>query len=100
MAPFAPYLASELWQDLGQDETVHKDSWPVWDEELVKQEMITIVVQVNGKVRANIEMVADVSEKEMAEAAKTDETVAKYLSDGELVKTITVPQKLVNFVVK
>ena len=49
---------------------------------------------------ANIEMVVDVSEKEMVEAAKTDETVDKYLSDGELVKTITVPQRLVNFVVK
>ncbi len=100
LAPLAPHVAEEMWQMLGHDKSVHLQGWPVWDEKLMKEDLATIVVQVNGKVRANIEMLADVSDDEMAEIAKKDEKIQRYLKDGEAVKTITVPGKLVNFVVK
>jgi len=98
LAPFAPHVAEEMWMALGHHLSVHVQPWPTWDEALIAQELVTIVVQINGKVRANIEMAADVSETEMVKAAKDDKKVASYLS-GNLVKTVTVPGKLVNFVV-
>ncbi len=100
LAPMAPHVAEEMWHMLGHDESVHIQSWPVWDDELVKEELVTIVVQVNGKVRANIEMLAGVSNEDMVKQAQKDEKIQKYLKDGEVIKTITVPEKLVNFVVK
>ncbi len=99
LAPMAPHVAEEMWHMLGHEESVHLQGWPVWDDDLVKEDLVTIVVQVNGKVRANIEMLADVSDDEMAEIAKKDEKIQSYIKDGEVVKTITVPGKLVNFVV-
>jgi len=100
LAPLAPHVTEELWEILGNEESVHVQSWPVWDEELVKDELVTIVVQVNGKVRANLDVPANTSEEEIANLAINDEKVTKYIKDGEVVKTITVPGKLVNFVVK
>lgn len=100
LAPFTPHVTEEMWQMLGHDDSVHTQGWPVWDEELVKEEFVTIVVQVNGKVRANIEMPADVSDDDMVESAKKNEKVSEYLKNGEVVKAVTVPGKLVNFVVK
>ena len=85
---------------LDHEESVHGEPWPVWDEKLVKEELMTIVVQVNGKVRANIEVPAGTDDESLAEEAKEDEKVQKYLEKGKLVKTITVPGRLVNFVVK
>ena len=100
LAPMAPHVAEELWQMLGHDESVHVQGWPTWDESLTMEDLITVVVQVNGKVRANLEMPADASEEQMADEAKKDEKVASYLKEGEVLKTITVPGRLVNFVVK
>ncbi len=93
-------MTEELWEELGHDKSVHVQAWPARDEKLVKEELITVVVQVNGKVRASLKLPADVSEEAMIDEAKKDEKIAGYLKDGEVVKTITVPGKLVNFVVK
>lgn len=98
IAPFAPHTSEELWHDLGHSTTVHHDSWPEFNIDYIIQDEITVVVQVNGKVRANIQVANDASEEEIVAAAKGDENVATYIADG-IKKTIYVPQKLVNFVV-
>jgi leucyl-tRNA synthetase len=100
LAPFAPHITEELWQELGRTTSVHLESWPGWDEKYLVSTTKTIVVQVNGKVRANIVMEADASAKAMEEAARSEPNVAKYLKAKTEVKTITVPSKLVNFVIK
>lgn len=100
MAPFTPHIAEEMWHDLGNTESVHLQNWPRLDEKYLQEDFITIVVQVNGKVRANITMSSDVDEKTMVANAEADEKIASYLNGKTVVKTISVPQKLVNFVVK
>jgi len=99
LAPFAPHIAEELWQELGHETSVHQQSWPTWEAELVKEELITVVVQVNGKLRTTLQLPTGVSEEEMTKTAQQDPKVAEYIKKGRLVKTITVPGKLVNFVV-
>lgn len=99
LAPFAPHIAEELWHQLGMKGSVHTSEWPVHDEKYLKSDEITIVVQVNGKVRANITMPADVSEEEIVKSAKADKKVQEHINNKEVRKTIYVPQKLVNFVV-
>jgi leucyl-tRNA synthetase len=99
IAPFAPHIADELWEQLGRSSSVHKDSWPKWDEELVKEEMITLAVQINGKVRGEIEVPADISEEAAIEAAKSNERVADHIADKAIKKTIYVKGRLVSLVV-
>ncbi len=100
LAPITPHMSEELWHQLGYPGSVHVAGWPEYDPELIKDDVVVIVVQVNGKVRANLAMTPDATQSELAEAAKADPNVAKYLQDGQLLKTIVVPRKLVNFVVK
>ncbi len=99
IAPFAPHTADELWQQLGHEDSVNKDHWPEWDSKYLASDTMTIVVQINGKVRANIEVAADSNEEQVVAAAKADEKVKSYLDGKEARKTIYVPNKLVNFVV-
>lgn len=99
LAPFAPHIAEELWSDLGQKGSVHQATWPVHDEKYLETDEINIVVQVNGKVRANVSVSKDASEEQVVTAAKADTKVAEYLDKKEVRKTIYVPQRLVNFVV-
>jgi leucyl-tRNA synthetase len=100
LAPVTPHMSEELWHQLGWEGSVHVSGWPEYDPELIKDDVVVIVVQVNGKVRANFAITPDATESELTEAALADPHVAKYLADGELVKTIVVPRKLVNFVVR
>lgn len=99
LAPFAPHITEELWAQLGHKESIHTSEWPVHDEKHLVSDQITIVVQVNGKVRANIVVPATSSEEDIVKAAKADGKVAEYLNKKEARKTIYVPGKLVNFVV-
>lgn len=99
IAPFAPHIADELWHQLGQTGSVHLDSWPAYDDKHLLSDEITIVVQINGKVRANIQMPADATEEEIIAAAQADPNVSNYLQNKEVRKTIYVPQKLINFVI-
>jgi leucyl-tRNA synthetase len=96
-APFAPHIAEELWQQLGHSTSVHKDSWPEYDEKYLLQDKMTIVIQVNGKLRGEIEIETNADEATIVEAAKAHEKVASYL-DKTIRKTVYVPGKLVNFV--
>jgi len=101
LAPMVPHMTEEIWHEtLGQEGSVHAAAWPLYDPELIKDELISVAVQVNGKLRATIVLAADASDDDLTEAAKADLNVIKYLSVGEVVKTIVVPRKLVNFVVK
>jgi leucyl-tRNA synthetase len=99
LAPFAPHITEEIWQDLGQNGSVHTASWPVHDSKYLVKDTHKLAVQVNGKVRAEIEVPADFSEEQVVESAKANEKVASYLADHQIKKTIYVPGKLVSFVV-
>ncbi len=99
LAPFAPHIAEELWQELGHKESIHLSQWPEHDEKYLVQDTTTIVIQVNGKLRGQIEVAVDADEATVTAAAKTNEKAAAYLDGKEPRKTIYVPGKLVNFVV-
>ncbi len=100
LAPFAPHISEELWHELGHDDSVHTSAWPTWDESLIHDNLCTIVIQVNGKVRGNMQMAVDSSESEVVDAAKAMENVAKFLTDKAIAKTIHIPNKLINFVIR
>ncbi len=99
LAPFAPHITEELWQQLGHDTTIHIDTWPTWDEKYLQASQITIIVQVNGKLRATLQVAANATEEEIVALARKNEKVIEYLQQKEVRKTIYVPHKLVNFVV-
>ena len=100
MSPVAVHLTEEAWHDLGGKKSIHEEPWCEWDENLAKSSSITLVVQVNGKVKDKIEVDESLDQEEMKQVALNSEKV-KALTDGKtIVKTIVVPKKLVNIVVK
>jgi leucyl-tRNA synthetase len=99
LAPFAPHIAEELWEQLGHDTSIHLSEWPVHDEQYLVSDTMTIVVQVNGKVRAQLQVAADTAKEQILEAAQHDEKVQAQLAGKEIKKSIYVPNKLVSFVV-
>ena len=99
LAPLAPHITEELWQNLGHEESVHISSWPGWDDKLVAEEIITLAIQVNGKVRAEIVVAADVTADDAIAAAKADEKIAAQISGKDIKKEIYVPGRLVSLVV-
>lgn len=99
IAPFAPHTAEELWHDLGHENTVHRDTWPDWNKDYLVSDLLTIAVQVSGKLRATIEVATDATETEVLAAAQAEPKVAGYLEGQHIKKSIYVPKKLVNFVV-
>lgn len=100
LAPFAPHIAEELWQQLGHEESIHISEWPAYDDKYLVSETMKLVVQVNGKVRATIVVPADSDEGAITDAAKSDEKVQSYLDGKEIIKTVYVPGKLVSFAVR
>ena len=99
--PFAPHVTEEMWSTLGYGEMLAKDAvWPAYDPEKCVDSTIEIAVQVNGKLRGKLVVVADISAEDAIAAAKTDEKVQSFLTDKNVVKEIYVPGKLVNLVVK
>jgi len=98
LSPFAPHIAEECWEGLGNSESIFRTPWPTHNEEYLKRETMTIVVQVNGKVRDNVEVPVDISEEDLKAACRT-EKIEKHMAGKEIRKIIVVPKKLVNFVV-
>lgn len=99
LSPFAPHMSAELWQQLGHEGQLDFVPWPKWDNTLIVTDTITIVVQVNGKVRAKLEVASD-SSKEMVEAlALADEKVVSHLDGAEPKKIVYVPGRLVSIVI-
>ena len=99
LAPFAPHITEELWQELGHTDTIHINHWPKWDEKYLVSDVMTIIVQVNGKLRAKLELPADTDKDAVEQAALADENVIKFTSNKPPKKVIYVPKKLVNIVV-
>ena len=99
LAPTAPHLAEELWQQTGHTYSVHNQSWPKWDEELAKDEQITLVVQVNGKLRDRINVSASTTEAEAKQLALDSPKVKTHLEGRQVNNIIYVPGRLVNLVV-
>jgi leucyl-tRNA synthetase len=100
IAPTTPHLTEELWHRLGHKESVHNQRWPQWDEALAKEDEITLVVQVNGKLRDRPTVPASITEEEAKKMAQTSEKVQPFLQGKTVVNVIYVPGKLVNIVVK
>jgi leucyl-tRNA synthetase len=100
LAPFAPYLAHELWEMLGENDNLLKAPWPKFDAELAKEEELEIPVQINGKLRSRVIVPADASESTVLERVLGDDKVKAALAGKQIVKKIYVPGKLVNIVVK
>ena len=99
LSPFAPHVTEELWATLGKKETITLSSWPKWDENLIQDEEVKIVVQVNGKVKAEIMIQADDSEEVVKKKALASEIVSKFLVGKNVKKTIYVKNRLINIVV-
>ena len=100
LAPFAPHISEELWSQIGNEYSIHNQSYPECDESKLVEDTFEMVVQVNGKVRGKIEVDMNTTEEEMKEAAKAVENVKNYLEGHEIIKEIIVPKKLVSFVIK
>ena len=100
LAPTAPHITEEMWQRLGHPYSIHNRAWLKWDEELAKEDEITLVVQVNGKLRDRIIVPASTTEIEARQIAAESTKVQPYLEGKQQVNVIYVPGKLVNIVVK
>jgi leucyl-tRNA synthetase len=100
LAPFAPYVSQEIWDELGRQGPVFKQSWPDYDPELAKEDEAEIVVQVNGKVRSRVFAPFGTASAELQALAQSDEKVQPFLAGKQVVKVVSVPDKLVNIVVR
>ncbi len=98
LAPLAPYIAEELWTNLGNKKTIHLEKWPAYNPKLIKENTFELVVQVNGKFRATVFAEAGIGEKEASGLALKAPAVVNYLSGKAIKKTIFVPGRLINFV--
>ncbi|MFH1225720.1 MAG: leucine--tRNA ligase [bacterium] len=99
LAPFAPHLAEELWEKLGNKDSIFKEKWPEYDKKLVKDETISLVIQINGKLRDNLAVPADITEKEATNQALASEKIQKFLVGQKPKKIIFVKGKLINIVI-
>lgn len=99
LAPFAPHITEELWNQIGHNDTIHVDHWPKWDNEYLQTDNITIIVQVNGKLRAKMELDKNTAADEVKRLATIQDNVAKFIDGKQPSKIIYVPGKLVNIVV-
>jgi len=99
LAPFAPHIAEELWHLLGNMESVHTQTWPKFDESALEADEITLVIQINGKKRGDLQVPAQADKAELEKYARESEVVQRYLEGKEIKKVIVVAGKLVNFVV-
>ncbi|MEO5949978.1 MAG: leucine--tRNA ligase [Candidatus Saccharimonadales bacterium] len=99
IAPFAPHMAEELWQQFGHDGLIHQSGWPLWDDSLITSETIVVIVQVNGKLRAKLTFAKDADEETVKNTALTDPNVQKFTDNKKPAKVIYIPGRLVNIVV-
>ena len=99
LAPFAPHITEELWAQIGHKDSIHQSTWPKYDEQYLVSDSMTIVVQVNGKVRAQLIVPTDSEEQAVIQAATSDDKVKSYLEGNTIKKTVYVPGKLVSLVI-
>ncbi|MEN2984275.1 MAG: leucine--tRNA ligase [Dictyoglomaceae bacterium] len=96
LAPFVPHITEELWKELGYEYSIHLQQWPSYNPELIKEEIITLVIQINGKVRDRVDVNADITEEEALKIALQRENVKKYLGNKNPKKVVFVPGKLLS----
>jgi leucyl-tRNA synthetase len=100
IAPFAPYLAAELWSETGGAGAVLRHPWPGFDQDLARDEELEVPVQVNGKLRAVVKLAPDAGSEDMQRAALAEAKVQASIAGKQIVKVVVVPGKLINIVVK
>ena len=98
LSPFAPHLADELWQYIGGEGCLIRVPWPAYEEALVAEEQVTVVVQVNGKLRARLELPAGQDQESVLATALAEERVQAHLGGAEPRKVVYIPDKLINLV--
>ena len=98
--PFAPHMTEELWQQAGFDGMLNEAEWPTYDEAKCADSTVQIAVQVNGKIKARIDIPADISADDAIAQAKQNDAVVSAIGGGTVIKELYVPKKLVNIVVK
>ena len=98
LCPMTPHFCSELWEMTGHETSLEKQSWPAFNPESAKEEEITIVLQVNGKVRSRLLVSPEIGEDDLKELALQDDKVRKFVAEKPIRKVIVVPKKLVNVV--
>ena len=100
LAPFAPHISEELWNKIGNEFSIHNDSYPEINTDIKEDENIEVVVQINGKVRGKVTVPSDISEEDIKVKVREIENVKRYLDEGTIVKEIYIPKKLVSIVIK
>ncbi len=100
LAPFAPHITEDLWHNMGHADSIHNQVWPTWSLEALKKDEMTVVVQVNGKVRDKIVVSVETDKVELEKLALDSEKIQGFIKDKQIVKVIAIPKKLVNIVVK
>ncbi len=99
LSPFTPHICEQLWQNLGNNKTIFKQEWPKHNKDSIKEEQLTIPVQINGKLRSKVIVPFDIGEEELKDKVFQDEAVKKWLMGKQHRKIIVIPKRLVNIVV-
>ena len=100
IAPFAPHIAEEVWHDFGHQDSIHQQKWPDYDGRALELDTVQIVVQVNGKIKARLDIDANMTKEAMAEMVQNHDKLAEWTASKQIVKIIAIPRNLVNIVVK
>ncbi|MFZ3054695.1 MAG: class I tRNA ligase family protein, partial [Minisyncoccales bacterium] len=100
LSPFAPHLCEEIWLLMGNKNSIMIEKWPEFDPSLIKEEKVSLIIQVNGKVREKIEINAGTPREDVEDMAKENERVKKWTNGKEIVEIFFVPDKLINIVIK
>jgi leucyl-tRNA synthetase len=99
LAPFAPFLTKKIWKDLGHEESIFEQPWPKYDGKLIEEGKVTLVIQINGKMRDKIEVEKNLSQKEIETLTLKREKIKKYTTDKKIKKIIFVKDKIINIIV-
>jgi len=99
LAPIAPHLAEEMWLRLGHKESIFKTNWPKYEARFLEEEVITMVIQINGKLRSKIEVPVDINEDRLKEIVLADKKLKPWIQERPIKNFILVPKKLVNLVI-
>ncbi len=100
LSPFVPHISEEIWEKLGGKDSIFKETWPAFNPDFIQDEKITLVIQINGKVRDKLEVQTGLTEEEIKDIIFSQDKIKKWVANQEIVKTIIIPKKLVNLVVK
>ena len=99
LSPFAPFTTEELWKKMGHKESILKEPWPEYDKKIIEEEKVTIIIQVNGKLRDKIELEKNIPEEKVEALTLEREKIKKYVAGKKIKKIIFVPNKLINIVI-